>query len=80
MPAGSSRKREHEYEKLKDEFKAEHRYPDREDEVAARIVNKQRAAAGETKGARPAAKKAGAAKKTATARKGSKTSSRHTRH
>jgi hypothetical protein len=74
MPAGSSRKREHEDEKLKDEFKAEQRYPGREDDVAARIVNKQRAAAGETEGARPAAKK------TATARKRSKTSSRRTRH
>ncbi len=79
MPAGSSRKREREFEKLKDEFKTEHRYPGREEEVAARIVNKQRSAAGETKDKAPTAKKAG--KKTAgTARKSSKTSSRHTRH
>ena len=49
MPAGSSKKREHEYEKLTKEFKEEGRYKGREDEVAARIVNKQRAQAGETK-------------------------------
>ena len=49
MPAGSSKKREHEYENLTKEFKEEGRYKGREDEVAARIVNKQRAEAGETK-------------------------------
>jgi hypothetical protein len=49
MPRGSSPKREHEYDKLKTEFKKEHRYPGREEEVAARIVNKQRKKAGETK-------------------------------
>lgn len=49
VPRGSSPKREHEYEKLKDEFKKDHRYPGREEEVAARIVNKQRKQAGETK-------------------------------
>ncbi|MEZ0317196.1 MAG: hypothetical protein ACAH10_09915 [Methylophilaceae bacterium] len=48
MPKGSSLKREHEYEKLKAEFKHDHRYPGREEEVAARIVNKQRREAGET--------------------------------
>jgi hypothetical protein len=52
MPAGSSPKREHEYDKLKKEFKQEHRYPGREEEVAAKIVNKQRREAGETKGAK----------------------------
>lgn len=49
MPRGSSPKREHEYEKIKKEMKKDHRYPGREDEVAARIVNKQRRKAGETK-------------------------------
>jgi hypothetical protein len=49
MPRGSSAKREHEYDKLKHDFKKQHRYPGREDEVAARIVNKQRKQAGETK-------------------------------
>lgn len=51
MPRGSSPKRKHEYEKLKTEFKKEHRYPGREEEVAARIVNKQRKKAGETEDA-----------------------------
>jgi hypothetical protein len=49
MPRGSNARREHEYEKLKTEFKKDHRYPGREEEVAARIVNKQRKKAGETK-------------------------------
>ncbi len=49
MPRGSSPKREREYEKLEEEFKKDHRYPGREEEVAARIVNKQRKEAGETK-------------------------------
>lgn len=49
MPAGSSPKREREYKKLVKEFFASHRYPDREEEVAARIVNKQRKEHGETK-------------------------------
>jgi hypothetical protein len=49
MPAGANAKREREYKKLVGEFKKEHRYPGREEEVAARIVNKQRAEHGETK-------------------------------
>ncbi len=49
MPAGASPKREREYEKLKRKFKKEGRYAGREEEVAARIVNKQRAESGETK-------------------------------
>lgn len=49
MPRGASPKREREYKELKQEFKQEHRYPGREDEVAARIVNKQRREHGETK-------------------------------
>jgi hypothetical protein len=52
MPTGSSPKREREFSKLKTEFKKEHRYPGREEEVAAKIVNKQRRQAGETKGAK----------------------------
>jgi hypothetical protein len=43
MPRGASPKREHEYQELKTEFKKEGRYPGREEEVASRIVNKQRA-------------------------------------
>ena len=49
MPRGSSPKREREYDELKSRFKKEHRYPGRETEVAARIVNKQRKQYGETK-------------------------------
>jgi hypothetical protein len=49
MPRGASPKREREYDKLKREFKKEGRYKGREEEVAARIVNKQRAQYGETK-------------------------------
>jgi len=49
MPAGASPKREREYKKLEGKFKKEHRYPGREEEVAARIVNKQRSEHGETK-------------------------------
>jgi hypothetical protein len=89
MPAGANRKREREYQELKDEFKEEHRYPGREEEVAARIVNKQRAQAGETKTERPSATKAAkagksgksaAAGKSSAPRKRSKAATRHTRH
>jgi hypothetical protein len=52
MPRGANQKREREYNELKDEFEREGRYPGREEEVAARIVNKQRAQYGETMGAR----------------------------
>ena len=58
MPRGASPKREREYEELKKEFKEEHRYPGREEEVAARIVNKQRAQHGETKEAKAKGKEA----------------------
>lgn len=62
MPTGASPKREREYKKLKSEFQEEGRYRGREEEVAARIVNKQRAERGETKAARSAgaAKRSGA--------------------
>jgi hypothetical protein len=49
MPRGASAKREKEYKELKREFKKEGRYKGREEEVAARIVNKQRSRFGETK-------------------------------
>lgn len=52
MPRGASAKREKEYDKLKHQFEEEGRYPGREEEVAARIVNKQRAEYGETKEAK----------------------------
>ena len=49
MPAGASQKREGEFKKLQHRFKQEGRYKGREEEVAARIVNKQRSQYGETK-------------------------------
>jgi hypothetical protein len=52
MPKGASPKREREYKKLEQKFEHSGRYGKRAKEVAARIVNKQRAEAGETKGAR----------------------------
>lgn len=52
MPGAWSAKRERDYEELKDEFKEEGRYQGREEEVAARIVNKQRAQYSETKEAK----------------------------
>jgi hypothetical protein len=53
MPRGASPKREREYKKIEKKFEKEGRYKGREEEVAARIVNKQRAKAGETKKASP---------------------------
>lgn len=52
MPKGADPKREHEYKELESKFKEEGRYPGREEEVAARIVNQQRAEYGETQGRR----------------------------
>jgi hypothetical protein len=49
MPAGASPKREREFNKLEHRFKKEGRYQGREEEVAARIVNKQRSQYGETR-------------------------------
>lgn len=52
-----SPKREREYNELKQRFHRSGRYGDRADEVAARIVNKQRAQYGETKGEKQDEKK-----------------------
>lgn len=52
MPRGASPKREREYKELEQRFEKEGRYRGREEEVAARIVNKQRRQYGETKGAK----------------------------
>ncbi len=49
MPRGVSPKREREYKEIEKKFEKEGRYRGREKEVAARIINKQRAEAGETK-------------------------------
>jgi hypothetical protein len=54
MPTGASPKRENEYKEIEGKFEKEGRYPGREKEVAARIVNKQRSEKGETKEARSA--------------------------
>lgn len=51
MPAKASPKkerREREFKQLEQRFKKEHRYEGREEEIAARIVNKQREQYGET--------------------------------
>ncbi|MCC7642162.1 MULTISPECIES: hypothetical protein [unclassified Janthinobacterium] len=61
MPVGASPKREREFKKLERDFKQEGRYPGREEEVAARIVNKQRAQSGETKEAQERKNAGGAA-------------------
>ncbi len=52
MPRGSSPKREREYKEIVRKSKKEGRYKGREKQVAARIVNKQRAKSGETKSRR----------------------------
>lgn len=52
MPRGANPKREREYRDLEREFEKTGRYRGREREVAARIVNKQRAMYGETKRAK----------------------------
>ena len=49
MPRGASLKREREYQELEQKFEQTGQYRGREKEVAARIVNKQRAQYGETK-------------------------------
>ncbi|UQV43791.1 hypothetical protein KIV45_17895 [Janthinobacterium lividum] len=51
MPVGANTRREREFKKLERDFRQEGRYPGREEEVAARIVNKQRAQAGEIRAA-----------------------------
>ncbi|MYM65745.1 hypothetical protein GTP45_02715 [Pseudoduganella sp. FT55W] len=57
MPKGASPKREREYKELEHKFKQEGRYEGREEEVAARIVNKQRTEHGETKAQHRSAKR-----------------------
>ncbi len=49
MPVGASPKEERQYEPIKDSAKKSGRYKGREEEVAARTVNKIRAEKGETK-------------------------------
>ncbi|MET9258020.1 plasmid stabilization protein [Streptomyces sp. NPDC048182] len=49
MPAGSSPKRERQYEKIKESSKERGAGEKRAEEIAARTVNKQRARAGESR-------------------------------
>lgn len=57
MPAGAGNKREREFKELRSRFRQSGRYEGREEEVAARIVNKQRASFGETKDAKATQRK-----------------------
>ena len=52
MPAGSSKKRERQYEHIKESYKERGVSGDEAEERAARTVNKQRREAGETKGSK----------------------------
>ncbi|GAA1564550.1 hypothetical protein GCM10009804_21540 [Kribbella hippodromi] len=49
MPAGSSKKRERQYEHIKSGLKKRGRSEDTAEEIAARTVNKERARSGEAK-------------------------------
>src|SRR5215216_3075644 len=49
MPAGSSRKRERQYEHIKAGMKKRGQSEDKAEEIAARTVNKERARSGEAK-------------------------------
>ncbi|MFE7311568.1 plasmid stabilization protein [Streptomyces sp. NPDC057555] len=49
MPAGSSRKRERQYEHIKESAELRGESPERAKEIAARTVNKERARAGESR-------------------------------
>ena len=49
MPRGSSRKRERQYEHIKDSARARGENPKRATEIAARTVNKERARSGESR-------------------------------
>ncbi|MEV4918229.1 plasmid stabilization protein [Streptomyces tirandamycinicus] len=49
MPAGSSAKRERQYEHIKDSARKRGASPSRAKEIAARTVNKERARAGESR-------------------------------
>jgi hypothetical protein len=49
MPAGSSAKRERQYEHIRESERKQGASPERAEEIAARTVNKERARAGESK-------------------------------
>jgi hypothetical protein len=52
MPAGSSKKRERQYEHIKDSYQDRGVSTDEAEERAARTVNKERREHGETKGSK----------------------------
>jgi hypothetical protein len=76
MPRGASPKREREYRKIKAKMKKEGRYKGREEEVASRIVNKQRAQQGETKSGKSKSGKKKSSSKRASKKRSSKKSSK----
>jgi hypothetical protein len=53
MPTGWSEKRERQFERVKASYLARGRSPRKAEELAARLVNKQRRASGETQEGRP---------------------------
>lgn len=65
MPKAWSAKRERQYEHIKDSYEERGVVEDEAEERAARTVNKQRAEAGETRGARSRGGGSGARKKRA---------------
>lgn len=79
MPRGASPKREREYNELKERFHEEGRYAGREEEVASRIVNKQRAEKGETKQASSKKKKLSGTNAKSSAAKSGKSSLKSSR-
>ena len=59
MPAGSSPKRERQYEHIKESYEERGKSEDKAEELAARTVNKQRSQSGETKGPKSGGSKSG---------------------
>ena len=59
MPAGSTPKRERQYEHIKESYEERGKSEDKAEELAARTVNKQRSQSGETKESRSASSKSG---------------------
>ena len=61
MPAGSSKKRERQYEHIKESYEKRGQ-KGRAEEIAARTVNKERAEAGETKSSKSKSSKSSSSK------------------
>ncbi len=75
MPRGSSPKREKEYKEILSGMKKRGEYKGRQKEVAARIVNKQRRKAGETKGSKASRSRSSSSKSRSTRSSSSKSRS-----